>query len=170
MKAKDKEQGLTQAELRFRFNYDPETGLFTYKVATSNNLCSKIGNVAGTLRDGKYLVIVMDGYHYYSHRLAWFYTYGKWPSGELDHKNTIKTDNRIDNLRPASGRNQQNVSVRQDSKTGFKGVTPFKGKFKAQIYRDYKPYYLGLYDTAEEAYAAYCSYANWRQRTHYRNR
>lgn len=157
MKAKDTEQGLTQAELHRRFIYDPATGKFFYRVATSNNLCSKIGEEAGMLRDGKYIVIVIDGYAFYAHRLAWLYTKGRWPKRELDHRNTIKTDNRLRNLRLATtAQNQSNVAVRKDSKTGYKGVTLCHGKFKAQICKARKLYYLGLYNTAEEAYAAYC--------------
>jgi hypothetical protein len=41
------------------------------------------------------------------------------------------------------------------SKSGYRGVTQEKSKFRAVIYHERKAYNLGFYDTAEEAAAAY---------------
>jgi hypothetical protein len=43
-----------------------------------------------------------------------------------------------------------------DGATGFKGIHAHQGKFVAQIFSDGTKYYLGIYDTPEEAHAAYC--------------
>ena len=50
-----------------------------------------------------------------------------------------------------------NRKVNSNSTTGYTGVTFMKnkGRFKATIYRNNKPTYLGLYDTAKEASKAY---------------
>jgi len=34
-----------------------------------------------------------------AHRLAWLLYYGEWPSGDVDHINRNRSDNRISNLR-----------------------------------------------------------------------
>ncbi|WP_428999737.1 HNH endonuclease signature motif containing protein [Stenotrophomonas maltophilia] len=46
---------------------------------------------------------------YRQHRLAWLYMTGQWPSGEIDHINHDRSDNRWHNLRDVSHQaNQQN--------------------------------------------------------------
>jgi hypothetical protein len=41
------------------------------------------------------------------------------------------------------------------SRSGYRGVTKEKNKFRAVIYHDRKAFNLGFYDSAEEAAAAY---------------
>jgi len=47
--------------------------------------------------------------------------YGYMPS-EIDHKDTNKLNNKIENLRIANGKNQQNVGFRVDNSSGAKNV------------------------------------------------
>ena len=80
----------------------------------------------------------------------------------VDHINGIKTDNRRCNLRICSAaQNQHNQKRRTDNTTGYKGVVfrPDSGRFRARICINGKRKNLGLFDSAEEAYAAYCSAA-----------
>lgn len=80
--------------------------------------------------------------------------------GELvDHINNDKKDNRRSNLRLVdySG-NNQNVKKYRNNTTGFKGVYRIKGskhKYMAQIMHNYVSIYLGMFETAELAAAAY---------------
>jgi len=56
---------------------------------------------------------------------------------EVDHKNRIKTDNRLENLRWCNRReNQINKGMRSDNKSGIKGVSYFKRDkyWKGSIY------------------------------------
>lgn len=79
-----------------------------------------------------------------------------------DHIDTGSTlDNRRSNLRIATRFEQQRNTRRQRNNTsGFKGVSLHEsGKWVAQITVDGKNIYLGLFDTREEAYAAYCAAA-----------
>jgi hypothetical protein len=85
--------------------------------------------------------------------------YGDWPSSELDHINNIPTDNRISNLRLSnpSANNLNKHRPRSDNKSGYRGVIAYKNKWRADIKLNGKPQYLGVFDTAEAAYAAYLS-------------
>ena len=87
---------------------------------------------------------------YRAHRLAWLYMYGAWPSSGIDHVDRNPLNNAISNLREATpAQNMANVAA-----TGHTFDTAH-GKFRAQIKADGKNVYLGLFDTAEAASAAY---------------
>lgn len=76
----------------------------------------------------------------------------------LDHKNGIRNDNRIDNLRLADrSKNGANRPICKSNKTGFKGVSISKktGKFKAQIKKNGKVFSLGYFSNPESAHEAY---------------
>lgn len=160
MEPKDRQTTLTVQELRRRLFYHPEVGVFTHLIEPNNNMKGCIRTVAGSLRDGKYWVITIDGFTYYAHRLVWLYVYGSWPTSFIDHINGIKSDNRLANLREASyAENQANIGPKVTSRTRLKGVTICGNRWKAQITKDRKVHYLGLYTTREEAYTAYCKAA-----------
>ncbi len=156
MKAKDSELGLTVEELRERFSYDPDTGIFRHIKPSKYQGALKAGDEAGYIREGKYLVISINNRQYYAHRLAWLYVNGEWPPELLDHINQDKLDNRISNLRLASkSENCSNGSLRTNNTSGYKGVVKFGHKWKAQITHNQEVIYLGLHDTPEKAHAAY---------------
>jgi len=95
---------------------------------------------------------------YGAHRLAWLLTHGEWPKDEVDHINGDRMDNRLSNLREATrSQNSMNIGARRTNKTGFKGVWAYKGRFRSQIALDGKRTSLGTFDTAQEAYSAYCA-------------
>lgn len=82
----------------------------------------------------------------------------------LDHKNRISHDDRIDNLRIATGsQNGANKSHRSDNRSGYKGVwqrTETKSKrWCAEITVNHRKISLGTFDTPQEAHAAYCEAA-----------
>ena len=84
-------------QLKEMLEYDPDTGIFTWRVG------HRKGFTAGSKTDYIRIVIIRDyvRVEYMAHRLAWLFTYARWPALglEIDHINRIKTDNRIVNLR-----------------------------------------------------------------------
>lgn len=133
-------------------HYEPLTGEFIWKI--SSGRC-KAGTIAGTEGNHGYIQIQIKGKIYLAHRLAWLYTHGNIEN-EIDHKNRIRIDNRITNLRPATSvQNRMNSEVRIDSATGLKGVTRCRDKFQARITVNGQKQHLGTFDTAEEAGETY---------------
>lgn len=147
---------LTHDRLREVLDYDPNTGIFVWKMRVAK--CTKIGAVAGCIekRIG-YVTIGIDKNIYRAHKLAWFYMTGKWPIKFIDHINGVKSDNRFKNLREVfEDGNSQNVrKPNKRNKSGFLGVIRFQNKWRANITINKKTRRIGDYDTPEEAHQAY---------------
>lgn len=149
---------LTQERLKELLNYDIKTGIFTWLKPRKG---IDVGNIAGAPDKDGYLLIGVDGKIYRAHRLAWFYVYGLWPKYQLDHKDNIISNNKLDNLREANNsQNQQNRGVMVTNKLGIKGVKRSGKKFNAVIRINGKATYLGTFDSAEEAGKAYAKAAS----------
>lgn len=138
------------------YRYDPDTGLIHHK--TGKGRC-RVGFVAGNRRgDGRWSIGLL-GKKYYCHVIAWLLHYGEWPDGVIDHINGDNGDNRIKNLRVGThAQNMQNQRrPRKNSAGQIKGATYIKktGKWHAQIGKNGKNMHIGIYETAEEASAAY---------------
>lgn len=79
----------------------------------------------------------------------------------VDHKNDIKSDNRLDNLQIVT--NYQNIikSIKKtNTSSKYIGVYFHKksNKWMARIMINYKNIYLGIFNTEEDAYKVYCNY------------
>ncbi|MFC7515075.1 HNH endonuclease [Herbaspirillum sp. GCM10030257] len=95
---------------------------------------------------------------FFVHRVIWAMHYGAWPEDQIDHRNTIKADNRINNLRLATNaQNMANRGLQKNNKSGAKGVHFNKnaGRYQAYIKHLGKRYHLGYFDTVEAASAAH---------------
>jgi len=152
----DKQRELTQARLKELLDYDPDSGIFTWLVSRGNVRAGTV--ISNTNKDG-YICIKVSGKQYKAHRIAWLFVYGVWPKNEIDHKDTIRNHNWIDNLRDVtkSGNQQNLIKARCDNKTGLLGVSYHQGKYQSAIKIDRKNIHLGIFSTPEEAHQAYIS-------------
>ena len=146
---------LTADRLRELLDYDPATGVFTWRVTRCGRALA--GNRAGSVDGQGYRWIGLDDRDYLEHRLAWLYTYGTLPSLEIDHIDRVRSNNAIGNLRHAThGQNQANSGPQRNNISGIKGIYLTKsGRWMAQIKAAGTRRHLGTFDTAEEASAAY---------------
>lgn len=147
---------ITYTELVELLDYDHVTGIFTWRKSPHRRI--KVGAVAGTLRKDGRVAIALKGTRYLAHRLAWLHCMQEWPSEMIDHINGNPTDNSIDNLREATGtENQRNRNKQSNNKAGYKGVSlnKAKNKYVAQIKLNGKQKHIGYFDTPELAYEAY---------------
>jgi hypothetical protein len=157
---------LTQERLKQLLDYNPETGVFTWKHRSTGRVqwnTRYAGKRAGWDRGHGYVAIAIDGAYYTGHRLAWLYVYGFWPTNQIDHINCARGDNRITNLREATNaQNKANARLRTTNKSGFKGVSWCKQqqKWVAHIMVNYRSKYLGSADTASAAHVLYAHAAN----------
>ena len=151
---------LSAERLRALMHYDADTGLFTWRVTRG---CSRKRSSGCLGKAYGYILIRVDHRLYRAHRLAWLYTYGRWPVGELDHINGVRHDNRIANLREATRtQNNGNSKMFSTNTSGYRGVTKeltgtrrWTGRWRAQISRGNKNVPLGTFATKAEAHAAY---------------
>jgi hypothetical protein len=142
----------SQERLRELFHYDPDTGVFTRKVRTSNS--TNIGDVVGTLNGRGYLQVHVDSCLYNCHRLAWMYVYGVDPGdNQVDHANSNRSDNRIDNLRLAN--QHQNSSNCKNARGVYLDKDAKDKPWYSKIMVDYKSIHLGTFDCPLMARLAY---------------
>jgi len=127
---------------------------FTYCPLSGKVIGERGREIRGRDRDG-YIVCQLihsdKKYEVKSHRLAWYLHYGKLPSNNIDHKDGVRTNNKIDNLRDVTQQqNTFNISK-------AKGYTWRKkmNKFESSIKLDGKSIYLGRFDNENEARNAY---------------
>jgi hypothetical protein len=150
---------ITPDRLRECLAYDPETGIFTWRLRPSPRI--EVGNQAGALRQNGYRGIQVDHRQYLAARLAWLWMTGEWPTNEIDHKNGIKDDDRWLNLRDVPrSLNQQNKHFTKN-KSGYMGVylMPAAGvtakRWQARIQVQGKTLSLGCFYSATEAHEVY---------------
>jgi hypothetical protein len=85
-----------------------------------------VGDIAGSVMNTGYIEISVEGARWLGHRLAFLFMLGEVPRN-VDHINRIKSDNRWENLRACTHKeNMQNVNVRRTSLTGIRNVHKHK--------------------------------------------
>ena len=147
---------ITHEQLINILDYNENTGVFVWK-NPSRYSPSMAGEFAGNKNSLGYIAISIDMIKYYGHRLAWLYVHGYFPEGEIDHKNKIRNDNRISNLREVSHQcNLRNSKNSSNNTSGVKGVYWFKRtkRWGAGITIFGKDHHLGYYDDFDDAVCA----------------
>ena len=95
----------------------------------------------------------------FAHRVAFFLYHGlypQWPNS-VDHINRDGCDNRIENLREVTAKEQSaNTGLSKANTSGVKGVSFLKGrnKWRASINLEGKKVNLGTFNTLQEAVTA----------------
>lgn len=140
---------LTQDLLHELFEY--RDGDLIRKVSPQHN--APVGSVAGTVRRDGYRDIRINAKSYLTHRLIFLMHHGYLPQF-IDHIDNNRSNNRIENLRPATnGENSWNQAITSLNTSGFKGVSWDKKaqRWRVQVGNDSKKHWGGYYNTAEEA-------------------
>ncbi len=150
---------LTQASLKARLNYDPITGVFMHKTLPPMKARrTKLNEARAGYFNGRYNVIGICGKSYLSHRLAWLYVYGKWPSNKIDHIDGNPLNNAIANLRDVTQTvNLQNQKRANSTNKSSRLLGSYRNRqrWMSRITVNGKDVYLGNFGTKEEAHAAY---------------
>ena len=138
---------VTQESARARLGYSAETGELTWLLPRR-----LAGQRAGSLTKRGYRVVVLEGRAFFEHRLIWMWVHGAWPCGEIDHINRQKGDNRLANLRDVSkSENAFNAGAHRDNRCGVRGVSPHRGRWKAEVQVNGRRYHVGVFSSAEAA-------------------
>lgn len=137
----------SQETLRGLFSY--QDGLLVARFDAPRG--RRAGQIMGYVRKDGYRVVTINRQKFLNHRLVWAWHNGSCPA-ILDHINGIAGDDRIENLRLAT--------PRQNSRYYWEGrrSLPLGVSFHKQCSRyqaQYHGRYLGLYDTPEQAHQAY---------------
>jgi hypothetical protein len=94
---------------------------FRYENGSLKRLDRKNG-LGSKDKDG-YIIVKVKGHQFKAHRIVWFLCKGYWPTKEIDHINRNRADNRIENLRECTRReNILNTTIKENKNTGVKGV------------------------------------------------
>ena len=143
---------ITQERLHELFDYDGKN--LIRKTATTN--CVKAGGLVGCINAGGYRSVRADNRRYYAHRLIWKMVHGEFPSGQIDHINGMRDDNRIENLRSVASIDNNRNRAKSNSASGVMGVYWVSGtnKWQTKIGVSYKKLYIGVFESLLDAACA----------------
>ena len=128
--------------------YSPDDGKCFRRI---DKAMTRAGDVVGSKTQHGYLCVKIDGQLYQLHRIIWVLSGNEDPKDmEIDHKNGIRDDNRISNLRCVSKKtNQRNRRRHKDSLSGVANVQWMERNKKYRVLICGKHY--GLFKTLEGA-------------------
>ncbi len=134
----------TKEYLEEHCEFSSELKTLVWKKTSSNRVI--IGSPVGSITRGGY----WRSKNQLVHRLVWLMNKGELPYLDIDHINGNRLDNRIENLREVS--RKENTWNRREVK-GYV-LTP-SGKYRARIRNNYSMIVLGIFNTPKEAHEAY---------------
>ena len=141
--------------------YEPDTGRFFWLIDRPYK--TRAGDEAGHLNKRGYIEIRYNHKTLNAHRIAWYLQTGEDPHGmTIDHVNGNRADNRFENLRIASHKENSRNRKKSGNKTSkYKGVYWYKRhqKWKATIGYEGRTIHLGYFHDEYEAHLAYCKAA-----------
>jgi hypothetical protein len=128
-----------------------EDGNLFWKNPTGKRI--KAGCLAGRNASNGYRMIGLYKRSYMTHRLVFMFHHGYFPK-EVDHIDGNKSNNKIENLRPASHlENLRNQKIRTDNVSGHKNVGWAKReqKWRVRLTVNGKDKHIGYFDDRELA-------------------
>lgn len=140
------------------FSYDPDTGIVSWKKSPSTSI--KQGRAAGTpcgKGSKKYWNIKFRGGYILAHHVAFFLSFGRLPTAEVDHIDGDGLNNRLKNLREAThASNMKNMRMNSRNTSGIAGVHFNKkvGRWESTICANGKRIFLGNFNDKSEAASA----------------
>jgi len=143
--------------VRHFFNFDKNGSLVRTCPCKGRNLDGSVGST----RANGYVRVKIDYMDIYAHHIVWALSYGEWPESDIDHINCNRSDNRVENLRLATKKQNQGNKCKKAGKTLPKGVQHVArtGRYQAFIQSDRKSCNLGTFDTPDDASRAYAAAA-----------
>lgn len=132
------------------------TGTLTWRPKYKTRTAGK--NAGFTSGHSPYVRVKVDSTVYFLHRVMYAMYHGvdPGPEAQIDHINGDKLDNCVDNLRLVTpAQNRQNTKRVRDGLKGAYRSTNTAHPWMASIDANGVRYPLGLFDTEEEAHAAY---------------
>lgn len=138
----------------------------------------KVGEKAGSVASMGYWRIGVDGNLYFAHRLIYAIHNNGFCPDTLDHIDGIKTNNQIENLRPATAsQNAHNVKLHSRNKSGFRNVSwleikkrwrvliTVNGKRKCWLVKDIELADLVAQEARAKYHGGYTSHGHYYQGT-----
>jgi hypothetical protein len=156
---------MDQKYLSEAFSYDPENGTLIWKRRPINHFADSMragqwntkyaGREAGSIDGSGYKMVRIAGGAFACHRLIWILVHGHLPASLIDHINGIRSDNRLINLREADyAQNGANSKRPTNNKTGHRGISKRRERWRSQIRHCGVIHHLGYFSTIEEAIEA----------------
>lgn len=146
---------IDQSFVREHFSYHPDGYLVRKKAIPHSKY--QVGDIAGAsckTHSGKIRRrIKISGKWHSSYRLIFLYHHG-WTPETVDHIDRDCSNDKIENLRPAT-QSQQCANKKFKTSTGYKGVHRARGKWRARITVDCRKISLGTFPTRALAAMAY---------------
>jgi hypothetical protein len=152
---------LTQAEVKRLLEY--RDGELYWKVDRGYKVKKgdKAGSIVTISKSRKVYHVTVNSHNYSAGRLVFLMFHGYLPE-YVSFVDGDGTNVKIENLRAVT-RSQLTTfaKITKSNSSGYKGAFLDKrtGKYVAQIVKNKKFYYLGTFDTPQEAYKAYCKAA-----------
>lgn len=130
--------------------YHSETGTFDW---SNPGRLRKPGHASSA----GYLRLRVGGRYHPAHHLVWLIEYGQMPEQQIDHIDGDRCNNRIGNLRQVNAvvNSQNQRKAHRTSSTGLLGASPTHKSWRAQIKVYGRSVHLGMFNSPEEAHAAY---------------
>jgi hypothetical protein len=118
-------------------------------VCLFNSAKHSVGDIVGSSQEEGYVRIRYAQKTYLVHRLIWEMRNGGIPPDrEIDHINGDAQDNRIENLRLVTRKeNARNIGLQRRNRTGVSGVSVSNGLYRVTIGAEF----VGHFDTLSEA-------------------